>query len=119
MLKMAGLGLHFLLELAALAALAVWGFSVGQNVVTDLLLGIGVPLAAAALWGIFRVPNDPGPATVAIPGVWRLILEWAIFSLAILALLNSGHDGWAWTFGLLALLDYAIQYERVNRLLAG
>jgi hypothetical protein len=34
-------GLAFLLEIAALVALAVWGFTVGANPAVRLLLGLG------------------------------------------------------------------------------
>jgi len=42
-------GLAFLLEIAALVALVVWGFSVGANLAVRLLLGIGAPAVLIAV----------------------------------------------------------------------
>ncbi len=117
MIKTAGLGLHFLLELGILAALGVWGFRTGQSWPARALLGIGLPLLGAIAWGVFRVPNDPGPAVVAIPGAVRLALELGLFALAGAALASIGRPQLAIALGLLVLVDYLLMYERVIRLL--
>lgn len=49
--------LAFLLELAALALLCRWGFSTGDNAPNRIALGVGVPLAAIVLWGLFAAPK--------------------------------------------------------------
>jgi hypothetical protein len=51
------LTLAFVLELCALAALGLWGFSVGGGPVAKTALGIGAPLCAAVLWGLFAAPR--------------------------------------------------------------
>lgn len=109
--------LHFLLELAALAALATWGIRTGPNIGLKILLGVGVPILAAAAWGIFRVNNDPGPATVVIPGPLRLLLELAVFGGAVAGLAAAGLPNLALWFGVLALVDYAWMYQRILWLL--
>ena len=48
--------LAFVVELAALAMLAAWGFSTGGSV-TRVLLGIGLPVLAIVLWGLFAAPR--------------------------------------------------------------
>ena len=50
----ANLTLRFLLELSALFALGRWGWS-GRDDGLRMLIGLGLPLAAAAAWGIFAV----------------------------------------------------------------
>jgi hypothetical protein len=35
--------LAFLLEIAALAAVALWGFTIGSSLPTRLVLGVGAP----------------------------------------------------------------------------
>ncbi len=117
MLKNMGLGLHFLLELAALAGLAYWGFRTHSTWGLKILLGIGLPVLAAAAWGIFRVPNDPGQAVVAIPGLLRLLLEWAVLGGAALALYAAGRHTLAWIFLAAVVVDYMIMWERVVSLL--
>lgn len=112
-----GDGLHFGLELCAMTALAVWGFRSGDSVLTKAALGIGVPLIAATLWGVFRVPNDPGPATVAIAGWLRLILEIGILGLSVGSLFALQKNGLAAAFATLIVLDYLLQINRIGRLL--
>ncbi len=112
-----GLGLHFLLELCALAAMIFAGFRLGDALPMRLLLGVGLPLAAAVLWGVLRVPNDPGAAIIAVPGWLRLLIEWAVLGTAIAMLFAAGQPMWAALFLVAVVVDYAIMYERVLRLL--
>ena len=49
--------LAFLLELAALAALAVWGFTVGGSWPLRILLGVGAPALMVVVWGFLLAPN--------------------------------------------------------------
>ena len=68
--------LRFILELWALAALAMWGW-----LTYGMIAAIIAPVAAAALWGVFAVPDDPsrsGKTVVPVPGWLRLLLELAI-----------------------------------------
>jgi hypothetical protein len=81
------LAVRFLLELSSLAAIGWWAHRWG------LLPAIGAPLAVAALWGTFAVPDDPsrsGKAPVAVPGVVRLLLELAVFGGGAAALYALG-----------------------------
>ncbi|HAJ37501.1 MAG TPA: hypothetical protein DCL15_17675 [Chloroflexi bacterium] len=112
-----GLGLHFLLELCALVAMVYAGFRIGDTLLMRLLLGVVLPVVAALAWGVLRVPNDPGPAIVAVPGLLRLLIEWAVFGIAISMLFWAGQPVWAGAFLAAAVVDYVIMYERVLRLL--
>lgn len=117
LIKALNLAFHFILELCMLAALVSWGFQTGQGWLEKALLGIGVPLLAAVIWGVFRVPNDPGPATVAVPGFIRLAIELGLFAFAICALSTTGHSSLATAFILAVIIDYGLMYERILRLL--
>ncbi|WP_329285811.1 DUF2568 domain-containing protein [Streptomyces sp. NBC_00691] len=44
-------GLAFLLEVAALALLAWWGWESAESLAPRLLLAVATPAAAAVLWG--------------------------------------------------------------------
>jgi hypothetical protein len=110
------LALRFLLELAALLAMGAWGWRQGEGVVR-FILAFGVPLLAAAVWGVFRVPNDPGKAPVVVPGVLRLALELAYFAFAVWALFDIGAQAWGWALGVIVVLHYLVSYDRVGRLL--
>lgn len=111
------LALRFMLELAMLAAVVVWGWR-QQLDWLRFLLGIGLPLLMAFLWGTFRMPNDPGKAPVAVHGSIRLLLELIMFGFAVWALWNTGFPTLAWVFGGVVLFHYIISFDRVIRMLA-
>lgn len=92
---MANLALRFVLELCLLVALAVWGFGL-DSAVAQILAGIGAPVAAAAVWGLFVAPKAPN----RLGDPWRLVLELALFSLAATALAAAGHVNAAVVFAL-------------------
>jgi hypothetical protein len=106
------LGLRFLLEMVALFSFGVWGWQKGDGWLR-FVLAAAIPLFFAALWGTFRVPNDPGAAPVAVAGVLRLGLEMAFFSLAALALADARLTTLSWVFGGLAALHYLVSYDRI------
>ena len=110
------LALAFFLELGLLAALAYWGWTtyVGAG---KVLFGLGLPVAAAALWGIFRVPGLPGKALVAIPGAARLALELGLFALAVILLATSHHRLLALIFGAVVIAHYLVSYDRIRWML--
>ena len=106
------LGIRFLLEIAALLSLGTWGWQKGGGWVR-FVLAVGLPLIAAIIWATFRIPNDPGHAPVAIPGILRLILEFALFTFATWALFDLKLTTFAWILGILAALHYISSYDRI------
>src|SRR5690349_19795679 len=98
--------LRFLLELAMLASLGVWAWSRHEGVARYALVVL-VPLVAATLWGVFRVPNDGGPPTVEVPGIVRLALEFALFGAAVVALVMAQRPRLALVLGVVTLVHYA------------
>ncbi len=82
--KAANLALKFGLELAAFAAFAYWGASTGPPLVA-VILGIGAPVLAIALWSIFAAPRS----SRRLPRGPRVAFELAVFALAALALLSA------------------------------
>jgi hypothetical protein len=106
------LAVHFGLELAMLAAGGVWGWQQRADWLR-FVLALAIPLIAAALWGTFRVPNDPRAAPVAVPGVVRLALELGLFAFATWALYDAGYMRLSLIFGAVVLIHYAISYDRI------
>ncbi|WP_119353363.1 DUF2568 domain-containing protein [Azohydromonas sediminis] len=98
------LTLRFLLELAALAALSVWGARTGATPFTAVVLAVAAPLAAALLWGAFVSPK----AWIAARWPVRLGVELVVFGAAVAGLAATGrrelaaalaagvlvHEGW-------------------------
>ncbi len=110
------LGLRFILEIAALLSVGAWGWNKGAGV-SRFLLAVGIPLIIAFLWATFRVPNDPGTAPVAIPGIIRLIFEFAVFGFAVWSLTDIQQPKLAWIFSILLLGHYITSYDRILRLM--
>jgi hypothetical protein len=114
------LAIRFLLELAALLAMGVWGWQQGAGWLR-FVLAISIPLIAALLWGIFAVPHDPsrsGKAPIPIPGLTRLALELAIFAFATWALYTAGATALSWILGMAVAIHYVISYDRIRWLIA-
>ena len=106
---------RFLLELTALLSLGYWGWNSTSGWIR-FLLAIVYPVIAAALWGIFAVPEDPsrsGKAPVPVPGWLRLLLELSIFGSACWALNDAGLPKQAWVLGSLVLIHYLLSYDRI------
>ncbi|HEY6526909.1 MAG TPA: DUF2568 domain-containing protein [Solirubrobacteraceae bacterium] len=81
LLKAANLGVKFLLELAAFAAFAWWGGTVGHGVVS-VVIAIAAPALAVVVWGRWAAPRAPRRLAVAR----RVPLELAVFALAAVAI---------------------------------
>lgn len=90
-MKAANLGVRFLLELCALAALAVWGWQAVGQVVLQVLLAVGTPAVAATAWGLWVAPR----ASHRLADPARLGVEGLVFAAAVAGLLAVGHAGWA------------------------
>src|SRR4051794_39930403 len=76
----------FVSEIAALVALGYWGFTVDGPVALRILLSIGAPAVAAALWGIFAAPR----ALVKVRAL-ALLVKVVVFGSAVGALVATGH----------------------------
>lgn len=96
----AWLTIAFLAELAALAALAVWGWSAVDATAWRLVLAVAAPAVAGVLWGVFAAPRAP----VRVPGL-TVLVKVAVFGAAVLALFATGHPVLALVLGAAALLS--------------
>jgi hypothetical protein len=103
------LTIRFLTELALLAGLAVAGARLGDNLVFRIVDAILLPLAAAALWGIFIGPR----ARRRLPDPARLVVEFALFAGAGLALALSD-----WLAAGIALAVAGIGFAVLTRIFA-
>ena len=111
------LALRFLLELAALLAFGVWGWQKSDGWLR-FVLALGIPIIVTLLWATFHVPNDPGPAPIAIPGIFRLAFELALFALATWALYDVRLTPLSWILGVVVVIHYIASYDRMVWLIA-
>ncbi len=105
-IKGAKLALRFLLELCALIALGYWGFTTGSGAIAKVALGIGAPLVAAVVWGVFVAPRAP----VALPGVVVLLLQVVVFGSAAAGLVATGHRTLALAFAVVVVINAVLMY---------
>lgn len=103
-MKALNLALRFLLELCLLAALAYWGFQTGVGLPARLGLGLGAPLLAAVVWGVFVAPASRR----RVPLPWRLFLEAVLFGAAVAGLAAAGQPALAVVFGLVVVVNSAL-----------
>ncbi len=102
---------QFILEIVAFVAVGYWGWTQHAGLVR-ILTAFGLPVLVALAWGIFRVPNDPGRATVAIPAKLRLALELGIFLLASGLLYAADQHN----LGIALLIAVLLQYILSRRI---
>jgi hypothetical protein len=103
--KNANLGLRFLLELCALAALAYWGLQTGPLAVS-IVLAIVAPLAGATLWGVFAAPKS----SRRLRGARRLVVEIPFFGGAAAGLAATGQWVLAVIFAVAVVLSELVTY---------
>jgi hypothetical protein len=106
LIKSANLALRFLLELCALGALGYWGFKTGSSTLTKIGLGLGAPLVAAVIWGLFVAPATP----VAVPELVPLVLQVVVFGLAAAGLAATGHRTLTVLFALVVVANAILMY---------
>jgi hypothetical protein len=93
-LKVLNLAVRFLLELCMLAAVGYWGFKTQAGWLLKILLGIGLPVLIAVLWGAFLAPK----ATHPLSGVSFLTLELILLASGSVALFASGKPSLGWVY---------------------
>ncbi|MBO2453591.1 YrdB family protein [Actinomadura barringtoniae] len=97
-------GLSLLLEVVAVFVLAWWGFGVGDNAVVHVILGVGAPLAAMALWGAFAAPK----AKIKAPLPVVLLVKLIVFGAAALAFYALDQVAVAVIYAAIAILSIVL-----------
>jgi hypothetical protein len=100
-LKAINTGLSFLLELAMLLAFGYWGFYGDKSIALKWILGIGLPLIIAVIWGMFFAPN----AAKRLNGTNGTLLSLLLFLLSAVALFYAQHSTLAIVFALTAIAN--------------
>ena len=97
-------GLAFLFEIVALIAISWWGFHIGDNTADHVLLGVGAPLLAIVLWGLFAAPRS----AVRTPMIGVLSVKVVVFGAAAFAVWFSGLHLLAVIFAVLVAINTTI-----------
>jgi len=107
--------IRFILELVMLGVIGYWGSRNGDGA-SKIILAVGLPLIAAAIWVTFAVPNDPsrsGKAPVPVPGIVRLFIELALFAISMLIIYSQISHIMGIIYGIVVLINYFIAHERL------
>ena len=102
-MRAANLALKFLLELAAIAALAYWGATAADGVLA-VVLGVGAPVVFIVVWGRFAAPRSGH----RLPLRPRMVLELGLFAVAALALVLAGSPVLAAVFAVVVVANGAL-----------
>jgi hypothetical protein len=100
-LKLINAGLAFLLELAMLAAFGYWGFYGDKGLAAKWILGIGLPVLTAVIWGMFLAPR----AAHRLGNISGNLLSLILFLCGAAALFYAGHPLLAIIFAATAILN--------------
>lgn len=100
-------GVRFFLELFAIFSLGFWGF-IAWPAPLNFVFGLGTPLVAIVLWGLFRAPKARFP----LPPVGRVIVEALVMGGAVFAWIAIGRGYVGLVFGVIALLSGAINLRK-------
>ncbi|MBK9924724.1 MAG: YrdB family protein [Anaerolineales bacterium] len=101
MLKFLNSALAFFLELAMLIAFGYWGFHGERSVWLKWLLGIGIPVLTAVIWGYFFAPNSAHRLNM-IAGA---LLSSLLFLIAAAALYQIGHTVLVLTMTVIVIIN--------------
>jgi hypothetical protein len=104
-LKSLHLGLRFLLEVGALIAVGYWGWKSAEGT-ARWALAIGAVIAVIVVWTLFVSPNP----TIELSMPIRLIIEFAVWVAAALALYATGNRALGIAFFLIAVLSSIANY---------
>ena len=99
----ANLGLRFLLELGALAAVGYWGWTTGDGVL-GALLAVAAVAAVIVVWALFISPK----ARYELAAPARFAIELGVWLAAGAALWIAGHGALALAFVVVAIASGAL-----------
>ena len=91
----------FGVELAGVAAFAVWGAQATPPVAARWALAVAAPLAAVTVWALFCAPAS----TVELPGPAVAAIKLGMLAAATVALVLAGHPRWAAILATVALVS--------------
>jgi Protein of unknown function (DUF2568) len=104
-LKAANLGLRFLLELSALAAVGYWGLETGDGVL-GWVLAVASVGAVIVVWALFVSPKH----TIETSKQVAFAIELAVWAAAAVALYATDHVALALAFLAVSVISGLLNY---------
>lgn len=100
-LKALNLLIRFLLELCMFVAVGYWGFKTHSGWVLKIILGIGLPILIAVIWGLFIAPRAKYP----LSGISYLAVELILLGSGAVALFASGTPDLGWVYTVILVVN--------------
>ncbi|MCZ2095639.1 MAG: YrdB family protein [Anaerolineae bacterium] len=85
---------------------ACWGFNTGDSTLVHVVLGIGVPVLAVALWGIFAAPKSSRRLQGGVLWAFKVVF----FALASVALVAVAQSTVGIALGVIAAVNLVLLY---------
>jgi hypothetical protein len=104
-MRAANLGLRFLLELGALAAVGYWGWKTGDGLL-GWVLAIAAVGAVVTVWALFVSPKH----TIETSKQLAFAIEVAVWLAAGAALYTTGHEAFGLAFAGISMASGALNY---------
>jgi hypothetical protein len=92
---------RFLLELSMLAAVGYWGFKSQSAWGMKILLGIGLPVLIAVIWGLFVAPRAMYP----LRGISHVVVSLILLGLGLAALFATGNPTLGWVYAIILTIN--------------
>lgn len=112
--------LRFLLELFALAGVAVGAYQLAPGIL-GVVAAVVAPIVGATVWATFNVVEDPsrsGSAPVEVPGGVRLAIELLLFGLGVAGFLSAAMATVGVVFAVALLVHHLASVPRLRWLLS-
>lgn len=98
-------GVAFLVEVASLALLGIWGWRRGHTTAVRWLLALVIPLAAAILWALFAAPRS----RFDVPAL-EIATKVLVLGAAVVAAHAILPPPWWWAFATVVMVNFVLLY---------
>ena len=112
MIKWVNLVLRNIMEVGIILAFGYWGYYIGGQKYSKILLCVGAPVVGFGFWGLVDF-HQFGRVAEAL----RLSQELVISGLAAIALYATGAHLLGWALGILSIIHHILVYIHGGRLL--